>query len=890
MNRRTNRARGQAPTPSKRARLLDSASMANVPDTNRGTLRWGLMLLTLVLSACGGRTDLNRRVDAEGLDAPEPSEEICDLRDNDLDALVDEGFRDDAGRYLHPDHCGGCNRPCEPDETAIAVECTIIDEAPVCAATLCAEGFAPSDTGRCVPLFDRLCLPCLDDEECGAAEIARCEDVGGESRCVIGCELGCPEGYVCDDAGDGGRCVPQGGSCNCEPEDNFDLACGLEDPEGERCPGFATCRLGVLSECAAPEEVCDEVDNDCDGIIDNGFRDERGAYILDIHNCGECGVDCTLSEIPEGDLVCGGDPFAPSCVLACPDAADGIMPGDRIDADLDIATGCECTVSSLEDIPGPVGAEGQDLDVNCDGADGIVIESFYVAPDGDDANPGSPTRPLRTIQVALDRASESIGTPGARPHVFIASGSYAESLVLPDGVKVHGGYRRDFLALDPNGFRVEVRAPADTMAPGGAALVGTGVGATDTVVEWLTLSGRDSVMPSSAAFGAVLTDPGESLRMSELTIRSGVPGDGVDGVDGEVGQSATAEAQTGDLPRAAVEDERRECIRGAVNTVEGGAAGANICDGVDVSGGRGGAPGCPEFGAFTPSGNPGRGPRPGAGGPGGQSSQGPIMGPTCSREVCCGLADFSVPTDFMGPQSGTTGGDGNPGSGGRGCAEPFGRLLAEGWSPDVATSGSPGSAGSGGGGGGAGGGANMQWFDRLCEFPDGLGGGGGGGGAGGCGGRLGTAGTSGGPAVALVVRYNDDGPVRAFTLRDAEIAPADGGRGGDGGAGGDGGRGGVGALGGELPRDELSTPTLAGPFPGGRGGRGGDGGPGGGGGGGCGGGSIGVWVTGGGLVDPGAFSANRFTVGRGGLAGQGGPGGAPGGAGQEGGARDVLAR
>ena len=61
--------------------------------------------------------------------------------------------------------------------------------------------------------------------------------------------------------------------------------------------------------------------------------------------------------------------------------------------------------------------------------------------------------------VGLDRAAASIGMPGARPHVFVASGTYAETVELPDGVFVHGGYRRDFLALDPDGFRTIVRAP-----------------------------------------------------------------------------------------------------------------------------------------------------------------------------------------------------------------------------------------------------------------------------------------------------------------------------------------------------------------------------------------------------------------------------------------------
>ena len=846
----------------------------------------GSALLLLSGLACGSRTPLADRVDEEPLERPLPGPEVCDGLDQDFDGAVDEDFRDDAGRYVHASHCGGCDRPCDAVRPAeIEVACAVLEETAVCAATRCEPGFAPSSTGRCVPLYDRLCLPCTDDGDCGDFELARCDDVGGELRCVVGCDFGCPDGYACAED----RCVPLGGSCACGPEDRFDLACALIDPEGARCPGAQTCELGTLSSCEAPLEVCDAVDNDCDGIADEGFVDERGAYLVDPRHCGECGVDCTVDRIPEGDLVCGGDPFAPQCVLACPDAADGIMPGDRIDADRDIATGCECLVTALDDEPGPVGARGEMLDVNCDGADGIVTQSYYVAPDGDDGGPGSPTRPLRTLAEATRRAGEEAASGGRRVHVFVAAGSYPETMILPDGVKVHGGYRRDFLALEPAGFRVEVRAPLDTMAPGGAALIASNAGRTDTVAEWMTFVGRDALGPSMATFGAVVVDAGPALRLSELVLRSGVPGAGADGETGEAGEAPPGPGEDGEAPRGAVEDGRRECTEGDANTVEGGEGASNRCGDQDVSGGRGGSSRCPSFAAFQPSGMRGRGTAIGGnGGPGGQDSAGPIMGgPSCPEGICCGLADFTVPSDFRGPQSGIAGGDGRSGTGGRGCDDPLGALRGDEWIPATATNGTNGTPGAGGGGGGAGGGSDITWVDGECEFADGLGGGGGGGGAGGCGGSSGTPGTSGGPSVALLVRYIDRDP-RAFVMRDVDLFPSDGGRGGDGGAGGDGGRGSAGGFGQGLELSERDTPTTSAPFPGGRGGRGGNGGPGGGGGAGCGGGSIGVWVTGG-RVDVSAWRAdNDFLLGLGGLPGRGGGGGAPGGDGAEGGATDVV--
>lgn len=881
---------------------------------------WLLACSIVLAVGCGART---ATIDdpPEPVDRPQPRPEICNHLDDDLDGLVavgaldggmdasrpdagpdggidrdlfvDEDFRDELGRYVHDEHCGGCDMPCVPGGNVLEATCALIEETPVCAALRCAPGFTPSSTGRCVPAYERLCLACADDGDCGDFESARCAMVGGERRCTIGCELGCPDGYACQmDV-----CVPSGGSCSCNPGDSFTLACALFDPEGERCPGSAVCIDGVLSECAAPDEVCDEADNDCDGTIDEGYRDARGAYSLDIHHCGECGVDCTLSTVPEGDLVCGGDPFAPTCVLECPDAVDGIMPGDRIDADRDIATGCECTVGSLSDVPGPVLAVGEDLDVNCDGADGIVVSSFYVAPDGDDMGPGSPTRPMRTLDLALSRAAESLDTPAPRPHVFVASGIYTETLHVPDGVLVHGGYRRDFLALDPTGFRVQVRAPVGTMAPGGAAVEIRGAGVRETVLEWIEVRGLDATSPSAATFGIYALDPGPNLILRDMTVRAGVPGDGMPGLDGSAGRSFEMLPADGDLPRGAVETATHACIPGAANTVAGGRGGVNRCGGVDVSGGTGGSPHCPEFATFQPSGDAGRpagGLSGGSGGRGGQDSHGPIMGVGCpGRPLCCGLADFTVPSDFQGPQPGNPGRAGESGTPGRGCSDAFGRFDGDLWRGAGATGGTAGSPGSGGGGGGGGGGSVIDWFDGMCEFADGLGGGGGGGGSGGCGGTLGAPGTSGAPSVAILMRYTMGRPARVPTLRNVRLNPSDGGDGGDGGAGGAGGRGALGAFGGELALSDRSTPTLAGPFPGGRGGPGGAGGDGGGGGGGCGGASVGVWLLGVGSEPPGVAAwrtDNVFVLGAPGVAGRGGGGAAPGTDGAEGGAVDVVVR
>jgi hypothetical protein len=826
-------------------------------------------------AGCGSRSEPQIVVGTGTVD--NVSAERCNGLDDDGRRGVDDPFRDDAGLYASDEHCGACNQPCtaRPDSER-EVHCRVLEDVPTCAAESCLPGHALTRDGHCARIDERLCLSCAGDDDCGALVAARCVSIAGESRCSVGCAVGCPAGTVCDTARR--VCIPSGGSCSCKPGQSFEYACALDDdimrpPGTATCVGSASCDNGVASACSVPVETCDEQDNDCDGEVDEGFRDATGTYSLDPAHCGQCGASCLEDTGVDQQLVCGGDPFAPRCALACPDSLNGIAPGDRLDGDLDLATGCECVVQRVADVPGPLMARAELLDQNCDGADGIVRESFYVASDGNDINVGSPTRPLRSISAAITRARASLVTPTPRPHVFIASGSYTETITLADGVFVHGGYRRDFRAHDPSAFTVEVRAPRGTRAPGGAALVAVDVGRRATSMQWLTLRGLDAE-GGGAALGAYLERPGPSLSLTDLTIQAGVPGEGASGADGTAGDGPSSLAGVGESPRAAREDGNHLCQQqGLPNQVRGGAGGRAVCGGSDVRGGTGGQSGCPFVTGFQPSGSPGRaasGASGGAGGQGGQDSQGPIPG-ACPGGFCCGLADFSVPNNFQGPRPGDNGGDGGPGTEGEGCPSDAGSFMGSVWSGRTGSSGGDGQPGAGGGGGGSGGGAQMTFMVGICEFEDGLGGGGGGGGAGGCGGRGGQGGASGAPSVALLVIQPS-----GFLMSGVIFKTAEGGRGGAGGAGGDGGAGGSGAAGGALPISARTTPTLAGPFPGARGGSGGAGGSGGGAGGGCGGASVGVWIVGGPQQSAEWQARNSFQLSNGGAGGPGGVGARPG--------------
>src|SRR5262245_20016204 len=143
---------------------------------------WGVWGLVLV-AACGSRSALDEDPDFEPKPRREAQDERCNGLDEDLDGHVDEDFRSVDGQYVTQEHCGGCERPCTVRTHERSAKCTEIDGVALCAATACADGFVVSVGGRCVPAFDRLCLPCVDDGDCGPARSARCVDLAGEHRC-----------------------------------------------------------------------------------------------------------------------------------------------------------------------------------------------------------------------------------------------------------------------------------------------------------------------------------------------------------------------------------------------------------------------------------------------------------------------------------------------------------------------------------------------------------------------------------------------------------------------------------------------------------------------------------------------------------------------------------
>ncbi len=810
--------------------------------------------------------------------------ESCDYDDNDCDRMIDEDFLDEDGIYFTPEHCGGCGVSCAAElPTALETTCTVRAGDAFCEIVSCPEGFHLADPTTCAPDVPALCLPCSEDPDlCALLDPeTRCLELPsspGDFRCLPRCGAGCPDGFECSVfEEDFDACVPMTGECGCTAEtEGLTFGCIVRRDDDYACAGALLCTREGLSECEpALTESCNERDDDCDGGVDEDFRDEEGRYVARLH-CGGCATPC-VEPGPNMLATCAPAGARVRCDIEC---LEGFVDVDGI-----AANGCEC---ERFDGIGPPPVAGGDTD--CDGVPDEVDDFIYVTSAGNDRDPGTLSRPMRTPRAALARAQSE------RKDVLIARGIYTGFSVV-GGVSLFGGYRPDFRDRDLTLYPVVFEEPD---RPGEPVIRCDDV-STATRLEGFMVQGSDASGAGQGSTAAFLNGCTVAVVFSDVTV---IAGRGANGLRGDSSSDNLSEIGLMSLTELDGSDGQNGQLAadvGLCTVVPAGARRPKMCPSGPVDGGAGGTGGCPDLGCmngsacgnagctdFTSDGvcnldaavriaspngaaEPGRGPSAGAAG------ELTYNAPT-NRDVCNFCDDN--PTLPRNGQRGGDGANGSDGTAGSGCGIAS-RLSTDGRvAGGDGTAGTSGSDGSGGGGGTAGAGyAVIGGTMGTCD--DRAGGSGGSGGSGGCGAPRAEGGTGGGSSIGIAMSLRS---ARGPLLENVRVVTASGGSGGDGGNGAAGGSPGTGGNGGRATFWCART--------GGRGGDGGRGGAAGGGGGGCAGGAHAIYIE----SDSDATSYARelrelLELDETGVAGRGGRGGtspvAPGGDGLDG-SSDVV--
>ncbi len=217
---------------------------------------------------------------------------------------------------------GVCSQACQ-DECPPGWECQQV------------AGTVPDVVYICVSTHANLCRPCASGAECksvgGAEDVCVDYDQNG-SFCGGSCSTDgeCPWGFSClttftVDGIDTLQCVADAGECPCTGKSvalSLWTPCAVENEHG-LCEGKRVCAEEGLLECDAlipAEEICNGLDDDCDGSVDEATCDdgnectddsclaEEGCQNVALDQ-GECKDDnpCTVADHCEAGA-CIGDP------------------------------------------------------------------------------------------------------------------------------------------------------------------------------------------------------------------------------------------------------------------------------------------------------------------------------------------------------------------------------------------------------------------------------------------------------------------------------------------------------------------------------------------------------------------------------------------------------
>jgi|GEM_PF-236774 len=716
-----------------------------------------------------------------------PAAETCNYADDDCDSTVDEGFP--RLNAICPAGTGACRRVgfevCNASGSDTV--CNVSAGAP---ATEICDGI----DNDCDELVDEEAawnnkgLPCTDGKGvCRVTGVYQCTGDGAG----LACSVTPPAPLVTNEVG---LCNQLDDDCDGSIDEDFDNkgnVCSVGNGTCRTFGNFICSQNGASTVCDGVAgqpgvESCDLLDNNCDGQTDEPFKNASGKYATNT-TCGNCFTDCTqIYNRPNGFGTCNAVPASPTCRLDCNSGYFDLntVPGDGCEFFLD-----PTAIYVGRDAPGAAG-----------GACGL-------GPVGT----GVGNFPCATIAQGFARA-----TATGRSKLIVADGLYAEQVTIINGVSLLGGYRSDTWERHLSSTATIIRGPGGTGDR--KAIIATGITQT-TRVEGFVVNAANATSQGANSYGIYIQNSSNALTVSSNLIFAGLGGLGSSGPAGTSGQNGLAGANGASTKHLSA------CTTTPSNA--GGTGGSKTCanpsgsGSTTVGGGKGGDSVCParsvqEGGGVVGQNTGGTG---GAGGWGHNSSS-------------SGCSPSSGVPEVGEPGSDAVVGATQDGVRGDGCSVSIGDIVSGEWRGTAGAFAAHGAHGAGGGGGGAGSGG------RISSSSYDISGSGGGGGSGGCAGARGAGGSPGGASIGIFVYWpTGSRPTTAAgvpVIISNTVVRNQGGPGGGGGNGGSGGDPGAGGNGGALVTTGLVSPVFC-VFGGAKGGFGSRGGHGGGGGGGCGG-------------------------------------------------------